>query len=74
MSQLKGSVQISRANYDFVFLRQQNFRDVPEYVFAIFPKRKDRYLLRGQIWVDGSNQLSYVPKLLEATLVLYHKK
>lgn len=46
------SSEISQANYDFVFLRQQNFRDVPEYVFAIFPKRKDRYLLRGQIWVD----------------------
>ncbi len=47
------STEISRANYDFVFLRQQNFSDVPEYVFAIFPKRKDKYLLRGQIWVDA---------------------
>ena len=47
------STEISRANYDFVFLRRQNFRDVPEYVFAIFPKRKDKYLLRGQIWVDA---------------------
>ena len=59
------STEISRANYDFVFLRQQNFRDVPEYVFAIFPKRKDRYLLRGQIWVDAHNfrirQIAGVP-------------
>lgn len=47
------STEISRANYDFVFLRQQNFGEVPEYVFAIFPKRKDKYLLRGQIWVDA---------------------
>jgi hypothetical protein len=47
------STEISRANYDFVFLRRQNFRDVPEYVLAIFPKRKDKYLLRGQIWVDS---------------------
>lgn len=46
------STEISRANYDFTFLRQQNFGDVPEYVFAIFPKREDKYLLRGQIWVD----------------------
>lgn len=46
------STEISRANYDFVFLRQQNFGDAPEYVLAIFPKRKDKYLLRGQIWVD----------------------
>jgi len=47
------SPEISRANYDFVFLRQQNFGGVPEYVFAIFPKRKDKYLLRGQIWIDA---------------------
>jgi hypothetical protein len=48
------SSEISRANYDFVFLRRQNFGVVPEYVLAIFPKRKDKYLLRGQIWVDAS--------------------
>lgn len=47
------STDISRTNYDIVFLRRQNFRDVPEYVLAIFPKRKDKYLLRGQIWVDA---------------------
>ncbi len=47
------STEISRANYDFVFLRQQNFGEVSEHVFAIFPKRKDKYLLRGQIWVDA---------------------
>jgi hypothetical protein len=33
----ENSSAISRANYDFVFLRQQNFGDAPEYVFAIFP-------------------------------------
>jgi hypothetical protein len=48
------SSEISRANYDFIFLRRQNFGVVPEYVLAIFPKRKDKYLLRGQIWVDAS--------------------
>ena len=46
------STEISRANYDFAFLRLQNYGDTPEYVLAIFPKRKDKYLLRGQIWVD----------------------
>jgi hypothetical protein len=45
--------EISRRNYDFVFLRQENF-GVPEYVLRIVPKRKDKYLLRGQIWVDAS--------------------
>src|SRR5579864_6421064 len=46
--------EVNRTNYDFVFLRQENFGDVPEYVLGILPKRKDRNLLRGQIWVDAS--------------------
>ena len=46
--------EVSRTNYDFVFLRQENFGVVPEYVLRIVPKRKDKYLLRGQIWVDAS--------------------
>jgi len=46
--------QISRMNYDFVFLRQEDFGFVPQYVLGIFPKRKDKNLLRGQIWVDAS--------------------
>jgi hypothetical protein len=47
------SSEISRTNYDFVFLRRENFREVPEYVLGILPKRKDKNLLRGQIWVDA---------------------
>ena len=27
---------------------------VPEYVLGIIPRRKDKHLLRGQIWVDAS--------------------
>ena len=50
----KGS-EVNRTNYDFVFLRQENFGDVPEYVLGTLPKRKDRNLLRGQIWVDASS-------------------
>jgi hypothetical protein len=46
--------EITRMNYDFVFLRQEDFGVVPEYVLRIVPKRKDKYLLRGQIWVDAS--------------------
>jgi hypothetical protein len=48
------SDEVSRKNYDFVFLRGENFDVVPEYVLGIVPKRKDKYLLRGQIWVDAS--------------------
>ncbi len=44
---------ISRSNYDFVFLREQNFGMVPEYVLNIIPKRKERGLVLGDIWVDA---------------------
>jgi len=44
---------ISRSNYDFVFLREQNFGAVPEYVLHIIPKRKEKGLLLGNIWVDA---------------------
>jgi hypothetical protein len=44
---------ISRANYNFVFLREQNFGVVPEYVLHIIPKRKEKGLLLGDIWVDA---------------------
>jgi hypothetical protein len=46
--------EISRTNYDFFFLRREDFIDVPEYVLWIVPKRKDKKLLRGEIWVDAS--------------------
>ncbi|MGE5736724.1 MAG: hypothetical protein ACM34E_16650 [Acidobacteriota bacterium] len=45
--------EINRSNYDFVFLRQETFGVVPEYVLGIVPKNKDKFLLRGQIWVDA---------------------
>ncbi len=44
---------ISRLNYDFVFLREQNLGVVPEYVLHITPKRKEKGLLLGDIWVDA---------------------
>jgi hypothetical protein len=44
---------ISRSNYDFVFLRDQNFGAIPEYVLHIIPKRKEKGLLLDDIWVDA---------------------
>ncbi|HWH60883.1 MAG TPA: hypothetical protein VN682_24875 [Terriglobales bacterium] len=45
---------IGRMNYDFTFLRQEDFGLVPEYVLLLIPKRKEKDLLRGQIWVDAN--------------------
>jgi hypothetical protein len=44
---------ITRSNYNFAFLREQNFGAAPEYVLHIIPKRKERGLLLGDIWVDA---------------------
>lgn len=44
---------ISRSNYDFVFVREQDVGAVPEYVLHIIPKRKEKGLLLGDIWVDA---------------------
>jgi hypothetical protein len=44
---------IGRSNYNFVFLREHNFGAVPEYVLHIIPKRKEKGLLLGDIWVDA---------------------
>ncbi len=48
-----GRSDISRTNYEFVFLRQENFGFGSEYVLRILPKRKDNNLMVGQIWVDA---------------------
>jgi hypothetical protein len=45
--------KINRANYDFVFLRAEHFNAAPEYVLHIVPKRKEKNLLLGLIWVDA---------------------
>ncbi len=44
---------ISRSNYDFVFVAQQTFGAAPEYILHIIPKRKEPGLFLGDIWVDA---------------------
>ncbi len=44
---------ISRSNYDFVFLGEQAFGAAPEYVLHIIPKREEKGLFLGDIWVDA---------------------
>jgi hypothetical protein len=44
---------IDRENYNFVFLRQESFGLTEEYVLHIIPKRKEKGLILGQIWVDA---------------------
>lgn len=52
-----GSTDMSPANYDFRFLRDEELDGRHCYVLQMIPHRKDRTLLRGQIWVDSTTYL-----------------
>jgi hypothetical protein len=44
--------EISRLNYDFVLLQQEMLGNVPTYLLRMIPKRKEKHLLDGFVWVD----------------------
>jgi outer membrane lipoprotein-sorting protein len=43
---------ISPANYDLEFVGEQDVRGHPCYVLRAFPRRVDKYLFEGQVWID----------------------
>jgi len=47
------SSEISRRNYKFVFLQQEMLGGVPTYLLRMIPKRKEKYLFNGLVWVDA---------------------
>ena len=51
------STDLSPANYDFIYLREEELDGRPCYVLEMVPRRKDKTLLRGQIWVDSVTYL-----------------
>lgn len=51
------ATEISPANYEFRFLRVEDVTGQRCYVLEVLPKRKDKYLLRGNIWVDANTYL-----------------
>jgi hypothetical protein len=48
---------LAPANYDFRYLREEELGGRRCYVLEIIPRRKDKNLLRGQIWVDAITYL-----------------
>lgn len=51
------STDLSPANYGFRYLREEELSGRPCYVLEIIPRRNDKSLLRGQIWVDSITYL-----------------
>lgn len=47
------SSEISRRNYKFAFLQQEMLGGSLTYLLRIIPKRKEKYLFNGLVWVDA---------------------
>jgi hypothetical protein len=52
-----GATDISPDNYDFRFIREEEVSGQRCYVLELLPRRKDKNLLRGNIWVDAHTYL-----------------
>jgi len=52
-----GSTDLSPSNYDFRFIREEKLEGQHCYVLGMYPKRQDKNLLSGNIWVDAGTYL-----------------
>jgi len=53
----QGSTDISPNNYDFRFIREEELAGRRCYVLELNPRRKEKNLVRGNIWVDADTYL-----------------
>jgi hypothetical protein len=51
------ATDISVDNYDFRFVREEDVDGLRCYVLEMLPRRKDKNLLRGNVWVDANTYL-----------------
>jgi hypothetical protein len=56
------STDFSPENYDFRFILEENTGGQRRYMLELLPKRKDKNLLQGKIWVDAG---TYLPQRVE---------
>jgi hypothetical protein len=47
--------RITPENYSFEMIGTEEIRDRPAYVMAVEPKTKNKFLMRGRIWVDAED-------------------
>lgn len=53
--ELRASAKLNSTNYDFVYVGTEQLADRLAYVLEITPKRKEKYLFHGRIWVDAED-------------------
>ena len=51
------STDLSADNYDFRFVREEDISGRRCYVLELLPRRKEKHLLHGDIWVDANTYL-----------------
>ena len=51
------STNISGNNYDLHFIREEDFSAQRCYVLELLPRRNDKNLLRGEVWVDANTYM-----------------
>jgi hypothetical protein len=51
------STDLSQENYGFRFLHKEDVNGQRCYVLEMLPRRKDKHLLRGDVWVDANTYL-----------------
>jgi len=59
------STDFSPDNYGFRFIREEDVSGQRCYVLELLPRRKDKHLLRGDVWVDAN---TYLPRRFEGEL------
>ncbi len=59
------STDFSPDNYGFRFIREEDVSGQRCYVLELLPRRKDKHLLRGNVWVDAD---TYLPRRFEGEL------
>ncbi|HXO34773.1 MAG TPA: sigma-E factor regulatory protein RseB domain-containing protein [Candidatus Acidoferrales bacterium] len=52
---MRSKTKINPENYDFEITGTELVSARPTYVLEVIPKRKDKYLFRGRIWVDAQD-------------------
>jgi ribonuclease HI len=51
----KRHTALTTENYDFALAGVETSREAPQYVLEVKPKKDNKYLYRGKIWVDGKD-------------------
>jgi len=53
--EMRASTKLNLENYNFAMIGTEMVADRKAYVLEIQPKRKEKYLFRGRIWVDAED-------------------